>query len=233
MCIRDRLRTYLHWEYHTISRGPTSIWEVLKREVGDPSEYIMFFGLRNHGKLSGIPVTEIVYVHSKLMIVDDKLVIMGSANINDRSMDGARDSEIAICVQDSKPLDVKMNGDNYAAAEFAHSLRVNLFMEHFGLAESALADPLSDELWKSIKDITHSNTMIYRQIFGCTPDDQMTMFNHRKELEDNRKPELYDELAPQIRGLAVEFPLYFLCDEDLLPPALKLEGGVVPEKTFH
>lgn len=30
------------------------------------------------------------------MIVDDKIVIMGSANINDRSMKGSRDSEIAV-----------------------------------------------------------------------------------------------------------------------------------------
>lgn len=32
------------------------------------------------------------------MIVDDKFVIIGSANINDRSMCGTRDSEIAVCL---------------------------------------------------------------------------------------------------------------------------------------
>ncbi len=30
------------------------------------------------------------------MIVDDKVVILGSANINDRSMLGTRDSELAV-----------------------------------------------------------------------------------------------------------------------------------------
>jgi len=30
------------------------------------------------------------------MIVDDRVVLMGSANINDRSMKGSRDSEIAV-----------------------------------------------------------------------------------------------------------------------------------------
>ena len=34
------------------------------------------------------------------MIVDDKVTIIGSANINDRSMLGMRDSEIAAVVQD-------------------------------------------------------------------------------------------------------------------------------------
>ena len=30
--------------------------------------------------------TEQIYVHAKLMIVDDRIVICGSANINDRSL---------------------------------------------------------------------------------------------------------------------------------------------------
>lgn len=37
-----------------------------------------------------------IYVHAKGIIVDDELVIMGSANINQRSMDGSRDTEIAM-----------------------------------------------------------------------------------------------------------------------------------------
>lgn len=37
-----------------------------------------------------------IYVHSKGMIVDDEYVIIGSANINQRSMDGSRDTEIAM-----------------------------------------------------------------------------------------------------------------------------------------
>jgi phospholipase D1/2 len=43
-----------------------------------------------------IKVTEIVYIHSKLMIVDDRRVIIGSANINDRSQAGNRDSEVQL-----------------------------------------------------------------------------------------------------------------------------------------
>ena len=37
-----------------------------------------------------------IYVHSKLMIVDDSAVIVGSANINQRSMAGSRDTELAV-----------------------------------------------------------------------------------------------------------------------------------------
>jgi phosphatidylserine/phosphatidylglycerophosphate/cardiolipin synthase-like enzyme len=37
---------------------------------------------------------EQIYVHGKLMIVDDRAIICGSANINDRSMLGNTDSEV-------------------------------------------------------------------------------------------------------------------------------------------
>lgn len=37
-----------------------------------------------------------IYVHAKGMIVDDEYVIMGSANINQRSLEGSRDTEIAM-----------------------------------------------------------------------------------------------------------------------------------------
>lgn len=37
-----------------------------------------------------------IYVHAKGMVVDDEYIICGSANINQRSMDGSRDTEIAM-----------------------------------------------------------------------------------------------------------------------------------------
>ena len=50
------------------------------------------------------------------MIVDDNLVICGSANINDRSLSGKRDSEVALIVKvkihrlwiDSREIDKKI-----------------------------------------------------------------------------------------------------------------------------
>lgn len=37
-----------------------------------------------------------VYVHSKIMIIDDCTTLIGSANINDRSLLGSRDSEVCL-----------------------------------------------------------------------------------------------------------------------------------------
>ena len=50
----------------------------------------------------GNPATEIVYIHSKCLIIDDQIALIGSANINDRSMMGFRDSELAVVIEDSE-----------------------------------------------------------------------------------------------------------------------------------
>lgn len=34
-------------------------------------------GLRTHGELGGHPVSELVYIHSKMLIADDRTVIIG------------------------------------------------------------------------------------------------------------------------------------------------------------
>lgn len=89
----------MHYEFLSLSRGGRSLFEELAKDpnISDPFEYISVYGLRNHGVMpNGTPATEIIYIHSKLMIVDDMFVICGSANINDRSMLGKRDSEIAV-----------------------------------------------------------------------------------------------------------------------------------------
>jgi phospholipase D1/2 len=78
-------------------------------------------------------VTEQIYVHSKLMIVDDRVCVIGSANINDRSMLGNRDSEICAIIEDKDFVWSKMNGQSYRAGKFALSLRLRLWKEHLGL----------------------------------------------------------------------------------------------------
>ena len=142
------LRVQLYWEYETICRGMDSIYKQLEGvpDIQDPKQYISFYGLRTHGtSKTGDPVTEIVYVHSKLMIVDDRYVLMGSANINDRSLLGDRDSEIALVIDDHKKIQSRLGGKTIEASEFAYSLRMHLFREHSQAPEEVLRDPLSEE----------------------------------------------------------------------------------------
>jgi phospholipase D1/2 len=78
-------------------------------------------------------VTEETYVHSKLMIVDDRKVIIGSANLNDRSQKGNGDSETAVVIDDKEFFASKMNGEKYMASKFAASFRRHLWRQHLGL----------------------------------------------------------------------------------------------------
>jgi len=78
-------------------------------------------------------VSELTYIHSKVMIVDDRRVIMGSANFNDRSQRGDGDSEIALVVEDDDMVRTTMDGKPYMAARFAASLRHKFCRQHLGL----------------------------------------------------------------------------------------------------
>lgn len=72
-------------------------------------------------------MTEIIYVHSKLMIIDDRMAICGSANINDRSLLGHRDSEIGMIINDTQEEDGQMNGKPFRVGKFCSSWRKELF----------------------------------------------------------------------------------------------------------
>ena len=90
-------------QFDCISRGNKSLLGKLKAEFPDEdlTDYVLFCSLRTAGELTQTgPVSEQVYVHSKVLIVDDRVAIVGSANVNDRSMSGDRDSEIACRVVD-------------------------------------------------------------------------------------------------------------------------------------
>lgn len=83
-------------------------------------------------------VSEQLYVHSKCLIADDRIVIIGSANLNDRSLLGDHDSEIAVIIEDGKNTEKiasKMNGQPYEVSKFATTLRRRLFRKHIGLIE--------------------------------------------------------------------------------------------------
>jgi phospholipase D1/2 len=67
------------------------------------------------------------------MVVDDRAAIIGSANINERSMLGSRDSEVAAVVRDTDMIQSTMNGNPYLVGRFPHTLRMRLMREHLGI----------------------------------------------------------------------------------------------------
>ncbi|GBE83213.1 Phospholipase D1 [Sparassis crispa] len=133
------IRIIMECQNRTICRGPNSIFGRLRKEGIDPDEYIAVFSLRNWAKMRGdVLTTEEVYIHGKVCIVDDRLAIIGSANINERSQRGDRDSEIAAVVRDTDMIDCTMAGKPFKVGRFAHTLRVRLMREHIGVDVDAM-----------------------------------------------------------------------------------------------
>uniref|UniRef100_A0A8C4SS35 phospholipase D n=1 Tax=Erpetoichthys calabaricus TaxID=27687 RepID=A0A8C4SS35_ERPCA len=195
--------------------------------------YISFCGLRTHAELDGKLVTELIYVHSKLMIVDDNTVIIGSANINDRSMLGKRDSEIAVIVEDTEFVPSVMDGKDYKAGRFALSLRLKCFRLVLGLLEDFcvdVSDPVCDRFYKEIWMVTAArNASVYDKVFRCVPTD--AVLNNKILREYMSRPSMaaedplqaFEELR-KIRGFLVQFPFSFLSEENLFPSINSKEG---------
>jgi phospholipase D1/2 len=129
------VRLIMQYQYRSICRGESSVFGRLRAQGIEPEDYIQFYGLRQWGKIGPRHrlVTEQLYIHAKCMVVDDRIAIIGSANINERSMLGNRDSETAAIVRDTDMVWSKMNGQPYMVGRFPHTLRMRLMREHLGL----------------------------------------------------------------------------------------------------
>ncbi|PWY67571.1 phospholipase D1 [Aspergillus heteromorphus CBS 117.55] len=129
------VRLIMMCQYRSICRGETSIFGRLRALGIDPEDYIQFFSLRSWGKIGPQKqlVTEQLYIHAKCMVVDDRAAIIGSANINERSMLGSRDSEVAAVVRDTDMIWSSMNGRPFLVGRFPHTLRMRLMREHLGI----------------------------------------------------------------------------------------------------
>nr|XP_016943422.1 phospholipase D2 isoform X1 [Drosophila suzukii]XP_016943425.1 phospholipase D2 isoform X1 [Drosophila suzukii] len=233
------VRAITHWNYASISRGRTAILNRLEEAgIDTPQNYISFHSLRNHSFLNNTPITELIYVHSKLLIADDRVVICGSANINDRSMIGKRDSEIAAIIMDEEFEDGRMNGKKYPSGVFAGRLRKYLFKEHLGLLEGEssrrceldISDPVCNQFWHGTwRRISTQNTEIYDEVFKCIPTDSVKTFASLRKYQEElplakTDPELAANRANDIQGYLVNLPLEFLNKEVLTPPGTSKEG---------
>ncbi|KAJ8724801.1 hypothetical protein PYW07_015759 [Mythimna separata] len=233
------LHAVTHWNYQSICRSREAIiTRLYESGVPDPFEYITFHGLRTHSVLGDEPVTELVYVHSKLLIADDKTIICGSANINDRSMIGTRDSEIAVLLQDEQFVDGTMNGEAFPCGRVAGALRKRLFREHLGLMEEdleragvSLEDPVCHEFYRNYwKAISTRNTALYEDVFHTLPTDAVHTFAELKKYQEenqnlwNTDPALANRKIDLIQGYLVDMPLDFLCNETLTPRTTSMEG---------
>ncbi|KAG0484686.1 hypothetical protein HPP92_008765 [Vanilla planifolia] len=97
-----------------------------------------------------------IYVHTKMMIVDDEYIIVGSANINQRSMDGARDSEIAMGAYQPHYLSAEE-----AARGQIHGFRMALWYEHLGMLDDVFRHPDSSNCVQKVNRIAEKYWEMY------------------------------------------------------------------------
>ncbi|XP_021558340.2 phospholipase D1 isoform X4 [Neomonachus schauinslandi] len=239
--IGDAIAQRILKAHRTMCRGENSILGQLKAKLGNQwINYISFCGLRTHAELEGNLVTELIYVHSKLLIADDNTVIIGSANINDRSMLGKRDSEVAVIVQDTETVPSVMDGEEYQAGRFAQGLRLQCFRVVLGYLSDPsenIQDPVSDKFFKEVWVATAArNATIYDKVFRCLPNDEVHNLIQLREfitkpILAREDPIRAEEELKKIRGFLVQFPFYFLSEESLLP-SVGTKEAIVPTEVW-
>ena len=79
-----------------------------------------------------------IYVHSKTLVIDDRYAVIGSANINQRSM--STDTEIGVAVVDDTIDSAQIGGQQMQICRFAREYRKQLWREHLGMTSD---DPLN------------------------------------------------------------------------------------------
>lgn len=93
------------------------------------------------------PNGEQIYVHSKLMIIDDRFVSIGSANFNARSL--INDTELQASVVDTDTIEIPFDGVPQTVGRFCHDLRCRIWAEHLETCSEDVRDPIVtfDRLW--------------------------------------------------------------------------------------
>uniref|UniRef100_A0A2N9G445 phospholipase D n=1 Tax=Fagus sylvatica TaxID=28930 RepID=A0A2N9G445_FAGSY len=112
--------------------------------------------LLNHIRFNGLWF----HVHGKGMIVDDEYMILGSANINQRSMAGSRDTEIAMGAYQPHHTWGRKKGHPHGQI---YGFRMSLWAEHLGILDidDCFKEPKDLACIKSVNKIAEDNWRKY------------------------------------------------------------------------
>mmetsp|Transcript_9831 Transcript_9831/g.14229 ORF Transcript_9831/g.14229 Transcript_9831/m.14229 type:complete len:1309 (+) Transcript_9831:172-4098(+) len=171
------VQAILHWQKLTMESMYKRIAETLKKEgrhTESPKDYLNFYALakreiraENKSVSPQSPLLKQlstkalaqntgrhqIYVHSKMLIVDDAVTIIGSANINQRSMDGARDSEIAVASFQPAYLPTETSVPHGEV----HGFRLHCWATITNKMENVFKDPSSLQCVRRLNEIAEQN----------------------------------------------------------------------------
>lgn len=134
-----------------------------------------------------------IYVHAKVTIIDDRILRVGSANFNNRSM--GLDSECDVFIDCARP-------GNGGCLERIGALRRSLLGEHCGVEESEVG-PLIEQhgsMAGMIEALGDSRARTLRRYRPETLTDLEKELADREMLDPEEPPELF-EILPSDRGL--------------------------------
>ncbi|KAL2241937.1 phospholipase D delta-like [Sesamum indicum] len=171
----------LYWQGQTMQM----MYDIIAREIkssqlenAHPTDYLNFYCLGNReecheeeSKANGQPSSNgntdtaskkfgrfMIYVHAKGMIVDDEYVILGSANINQRSMAGSRDTEIAMGAY--QPHYTWTKKKEHPRGQI-YGYRMSLWAEHIGKIDRCFHEPEDLDCVRYVNNIAEENWMRY------------------------------------------------------------------------
>ncbi|XP_024975715.1 phospholipase D delta isoform X4 [Cynara cardunculus var. scolymus] len=168
----------LYWQSQTMQMMYNVVAQAIKSMQLDahPQDYLNFYCL---GKREEVPFRMnpssaddkfpkysqkfkrfMIYVHAKGMIVDDEYVIIGSANINQRSLAGSKDTEIAMGSYQPHHTWAAKKRHPYGQV---YGYRMSLWAEQLGLRtlEKPYKEPETLECVKIVNKIAEDNWKRY------------------------------------------------------------------------
>jgi len=181
------MQAILHWQKRTMEMMYREVGRALREfphpTNGDhPTDYLLFLcpGKREvwgphiedldpppQGSLAEIfrdTKRQMIYVHSKMIIIDDAYIIVGSANINERSMAGTRDTEMAVGCWQPQYNAYQPYGD-------VHVFRMKLWASMLRYWEETFRHPGTLECTRKIKGFADHNWKSYNYDYYGLPQD--------------------------------------------------------------
>ena len=220
------LQAIMHYNYASLvkdnpKKHGSSIFQALKLKGIKATDYIHVGTLRSYHQVTEKKsITEQIYVHSKVLLVDDEIAIIGSANLNDRSLTGDRDSEVCL-----KFTDIPSQGTN-----FCRSLRLKLWNVFLG-RDVSNKNPESLEMFQFWKHTAKTNADIFEKVFKFAPNDKIKDYEKLKKYGKERvaklaemKPEESRKELEKVNGVLVNWPTKFLINEWFHPGSAKIFG---------
>jgi len=173
------IQEILYWQYRTMEMMYDMVGNALResqhhpicQQANHPTDWLLFLcpGKREAGgphldalETATEPMAQIfrktlrfpIYVHSKMIIVDDSYILVGSANINQRSMAGTRDTEMAIGSHQPSYPPHHPYGD-------VHAFRMSLFAQWFKKGDPAFIHPGTIDCVQKVKEFAWLNWQAY------------------------------------------------------------------------